>query len=235
VKKLIKLAVLVGIGIVLWLRGREWLTQLGNATGFGRKPFGPVARFVYKHDPWHASSYPEVLDKLALRPDDVYLDVACGGGALLARALETVQKAAGLDHSDVLVDLTRETNADAVAEGRLDTRVGDAGDLPWEDGTFDAASIVNAFHIISEPEPPLREACRVLRPGGRLVVLTQAKEPMEGLLWAPFRHGMSLYSDEGLMALLRGAGFTEVQAYRVGDMSQLGYGVRADVAAQGAT
>lgn len=233
-KKLAKLAVLASIGIALWLRGGEWLAQLANATGFGRKPLGPVARFVYKHDPWHASSYPDVLDKLALKPDDVYLDVACGGGGLLARALETVHEAAGIDHSADLIDLTRETNARAVAEGRLDTRVGDAGDLPWEDETFDAVSIVNALHIIPDAEPPIHEAFRVLRPQGRLVVMTQARDPMEGALWAPFRRGMSLYSDHELTTVLRGVGLVEVQAHRIGDMSQLGYGVKAGAGAEAA-
>ena len=37
--RVIKTTLLIGIGVVLWLRGLDWLTRLGNATGFGRKPW----------------------------------------------------------------------------------------------------------------------------------------------------------------------------------------------------
>ena len=83
------------------------------------------------------------------------------------------------------------------------------------------------MHIIDEPMPVLREACRVLKPGGRFVAITQAREPIEGPLWAPIRSGMTLHTDAELMALLTDAGFTDIEAYPTGDMGQLGYGVKA--------
>ena len=118
-------------------------------------------------------------------------------------------------------------HAAEIAAHRLDVRQGDAGDLPWEDGTFDAVSIANALHLIDEPIPVPREACRVLKLGGRFVAITQAKEPIEGLLWAPIRRGMTLYSDAELGSLLSEVGLTEVEAYPTRDMGQLGYGVKA--------
>lgn len=226
-RRLLAITLLIGVGIVLSLRGLDVLTRLGNAVGFGRKPVGPLSKWLFQHDPMHAATYPIVLDKLDMSPGDYYLDVACGGGKLLAAALETVDRAAGLDHSSAAVEAARESYAAEIASDRLDVRQGDAGDLPWEDDTFDAVSIANALHIIDEPMPLLREACRVLKPGGRFVAITQAKEPIEGPLWAPIRRGMTLYSDAELKGLLTDAGFTRVEAYPTGDMGQLGYGIKA--------
>ena len=225
--RVITIALLVGVGIVLWFRGLDWMSRLGNSVGFGRKPVGPIAKWVFQHDTMHASTYPIVLDKLHLNREDYYLDIACGGGKLLAGALKTVDRAAGLDHSSAAVEAARESYALEIADGRLDVREGDAAELPWADDIFDAVSIANAMHISEEPMPVLREACRVLKPGGRLVVITQAKEPIEGPLWAPVRHGMTLYTDAELAALLTEAGFTGVEAYATRDTGQLGFGLKA--------
>ena len=126
-RRVIKITLLIAIGVVLWLRGLDWLTRLGNAVGFGRKPVGPIAKWLFQHDPWHAGTYPLVLDKLALGPDDYYLDVACGGGKLPAEALKTVGRAAGLDHSTAAIEGARESFALEIGQGRLDVREGDAG------------------------------------------------------------------------------------------------------------
>ena len=226
-KRIVTIALVIGVGVVLWFRGLDLLTLLGNATGFGRKPVGPIAKRFFKHDAMHAATYPILLDKLALDRADYYLDIACGGGKLLAEALKTVDRAAGLDHSAAAVDAARDSYASEIAEGRLDVRQGDAADLPWEDDTFDAVSIANALHIIDRPGPVLREACRVLKPGGRFVLITQPKEPIEGPLWAPIRSAMTLHTDAELRRLLSDAGFTDVEAYPTGDMGQLGYGIKA--------
>ncbi len=225
--RVITITLLVGVGIVLWLRRLGWMSRLGNSVGVGRKPVGPIAKWVFQHDTMHASTYPIVLDKLDLDREDYYLDIACGGGKLLAEALETVDRAAGLDHSTAAVRAARESYASEIADGRLEVRKGDAAERPWEDDTFDAVSIANALHIIEEPRPVLREACRVLRPGGRLVVITQDAESIEGPLWAPVRYCMTLHTDAELATLLAEAGFTDIEAYATRDTGQLGFGVKA--------
>lgn len=83
------------------------------------------------------------------------------------------------------------------------------------------------MRIIDDPKPVLRAACRVLRPGGRLVVITQAKEPLEGPLWASVRQAMTWHTDAELRTLLTTAGFSDVEAYPTGDMGQLGYGIKS--------
>jgi len=112
--------------------------------------------------PMHGEGWRICHERLALKAEDHLLDVGCGGGAFLSQALETVNRAAGLDHSPDMVALTRENNARALAEGRLEVRLGYAAALPWEDATFDAESYLAALFFAADPPAVLREAARVL-------------------------------------------------------------------------
>ena len=130
----------------------------------------------------HGEGWRICHERLALTREDRLLDVGCGGGTFLAQALEVVDQAAGIDHSPDMVALTKENNAEAVAEGRLDVRLGDAAALPWEDATFDAESNSAALFFATDPPAVLREAARVLKPGGRFVIVTMPR-PKRKVSW----------------------------------------------------
>ena len=96
------------------------------------------------------------------------LDVGCGGGVFLRRALETGCVAVGLDHSRDMVRLAGETNADAVREGRLRVVHGSAEELPFTDGEFTAVSCIVAFFFFHDPIASCGSsvACSTRRAGG---------------------------------------------------------------------
>jgi SAM-dependent methyltransferase len=123
-----------------------------------------------------------------------------------------------------MVALAQENNAQAVIEGRLEVRQGDAGALPWDDATFDAAANANALFFIPEPVQLFCEAYRVLKPGGRFTVVTGAKRGLMPFLFGAWR--LTLYTDDELAAMLREAGFAQVEAYSPDGMLQIGYGVK---------
>ena len=101
------------------------------------------------------------------------LDVGCGGGVFLRRALETGCRAAGLDHSREMVKLAGEKNADAVRAGRLRLVEGSVEAMPFADGEFTALSCLVAFFFFPDPARALAEMRRVLDPArGRLAVYT---------------------------------------------------------------
>jgi demethylmenaquinone methyltransferase/2-methoxy-6-polyprenyl-1,4-benzoquinol methylase len=119
-----------------------------------------------------------------LGPDGTALDVACGTGRL-AEALAT---AAGPGGRVVGVDVARGMLARAerranrsrhagAPPGVLEYRVADALDLPFEDGTFDAATIGFGLRNLRDYARGLAEMTRVVKPGGRVVVLEIAVPP----------------------------------------------------------
>ena len=113
------------------------------------------------------------LDQVAReRPGGRALDLGCGTGvvalALVRRGFEVV----GVDHSPEMLELARRKLAGAGLRAELET--GDVRSLRFGDGEFDCVTIQGLLHHLEELDPCLREATRVLRPGGFLYV----SEPM---------------------------------------------------------
>ena len=200
-------------------RGWAWLKRfapplervLGNwvTDRRARRPSGKRAREVYGAPDVHGEMRRAVLEALAPGPGDRLLDVGCGGGVLLRDVLATGATAAGADHSEEMVRLARETNAEAVAEGRLELVRADATSLPFAAESFTGVSMVIVFLFLSDPVAALSEARRVLRPGGRLAVCTIPPE-LKGHPYAspePMASRGHFYSDAELEALAREAGF----------------------------
>lgn len=122
-----------------------------------------------------------MMDWLAPRPGQRLLDVAGGTGDISFRFL----KRAGEGHATVL-DLTEEmliagrqrAEAEQMA-GQLDWIVGDAMALPFADNSFDVYTVSFGIRNMTDPQQVLHEAFRVLRPGGRLMVLEFSQVPNE--------------------------------------------------------
>ncbi|MGC9319747.1 MAG: class I SAM-dependent methyltransferase, partial [Armatimonadota bacterium] len=108
--------------------------------------------------------------------------------------------------------LARRRNRQAVEGGRAAVVVGDAEQLPWPDNTFTCCACVATFLFFERPHAVLREIRRVLGPGGRVVIITPARQPpgfVRSLL-APSEGGVGLYSQEEFEEMLRETGFTDI-------------------------
>ncbi len=120
-----------------------------------------------------------MMDWLAPRPDQRLLDVAGGTGDIAFRFLDRAPGATAtvLDLTESMLEAGRgRAEAEARAEA-LDWVVGDAMALPFNDGTFDAYTISFGIRNVTRIHDALTEAYRVLRPGGRLMVLEFSQLP----------------------------------------------------------
>ena len=92
------------------------------------------------------------------------LDVGCGTGVFLRLASRRGARTAGLDGSEALLRLARERVPEA------DLRVGDLQSLPFADGSFDLVTGFNSFFFAADMVAALREARRVARHGGTVLI-----------------------------------------------------------------
>lgn len=156
----------------------------------GRMPLEtPVAFEPGEHDGSYdavASDYDTVFDDIAVRRDELrwlrahlpsgspdVLDLGCGNGALLEKLAPSVHSGVGLDASSRMVDLARERNARCDAL-RFETI--DGPKLPLPDASVDVAISLLSFRYL-DWDPLMLELQRVLRPGGRLLVIDMVDRP----------------------------------------------------------
>jgi demethylmenaquinone methyltransferase / 2-methoxy-6-polyprenyl-1,4-benzoquinol methylase len=120
-------------------------------------------------------------DRAELGPGDAALDVCCGTGDLaleLAGRVAPAGSVVGCDFSEPMLDLARE-KASARAAAGVRFEWADALSLPYDAGRFDAVTVGFGVRNLADLDRGLHEMARVLRPGGRLVVLeiTQPRRP----------------------------------------------------------
>jgi demethylmenaquinone methyltransferase/2-methoxy-6-polyprenyl-1,4-benzoquinol methylase len=115
--------------------------------------------------------------RLVVHPGDRVLDACCGTGELAIAAARTGGRVIGLDFSERMLERARRKSA------TVEWVQGDLLRLPFEDGTFDAATVGFGVRNVSDLHRALSELRRVLRPGGRVGILEITRP--RGLL-APF-------------------------------------------------
>jgi 2-polyprenyl-6-hydroxyphenyl methylase/3-demethylubiquinone-9 3-methyltransferase len=123
----------------------------------------PHGGFAMLH--WIAAARARLVPQ-ATRPDSVLLDLACGGGLLAPHI-------SGKGHRHVGLDLSATALPQARAHGVVPVR-GDVLRLPFADEAADVVVAGEVLEHVREPLELVSEACRVLRPGGVLVLDTIA-------------------------------------------------------------
>ena len=179
-----------------------------------------------------------MMDWLAPRQGQRLLDVAGGTGDVAFRFLKRAPSARAtvLDLTEaMLVEGRQRAEASAMAE-RLDWVVGDAMALPFSANTFDVYTISFGIRNVTRIADALAEAHRVLKPGGRLMVLEFSRIPNDLAQWAYDKYsfgvipamGQAVTGDrasyqylvesirkfpdqESFAAMIRSAGFTQVK------------------------
>src|SRR5215210_6700061 len=110
------------------------------------------------------------LDLLALKAGELVIDIGCGPGFLgeqMAEIVGSKGRVLGIDLSEDLLAFARNRNT----RDWLTYQSGDAKALDVSDGSFDVAVSAQVLEYLDDPDSALREMFRVLRPGGRAVIM----------------------------------------------------------------
>jgi ubiquinone/menaquinone biosynthesis C-methylase UbiE len=133
--------------------------------------FGPQAR-AYLTSAVHASGkdLDEMVRRIGQRPDDVALDLGCGGGHVTFRLAPLVKKVIAYDLSEAMLAVVAE---EAARRGLTNvvTQRGVAETLPHPPDSFDLVVTRYSAHHWADARAGVREMGRVLRRGGRAIVL----------------------------------------------------------------
>lgn len=135
---------------------------------------------------------------LSLMPPMVIADLGAGEGTFSQLLARRAKKVIAVDHSEKMVEYGREL-ARKHGVKNLEYRKGDLENLPIRDEAVDLAFFSQALHHAQHPERAVAEAARILKPGGRIVVLD--------LLRHSYEEARELYADLWL-------GFTEAEVTR---------------------
>jgi ubiquinone/menaquinone biosynthesis C-methylase UbiE len=112
--------------------------------------------------------YHQMIDDLEVQVTAPYardarvLELGCGTGLILARVAEVAKEAVGIDLSEGMAQQARDRG--------LDVHIGSVCNLPFEDDQFDLAYSFKVLAHIPDIETAIREAARVTRPGGHLLL-----------------------------------------------------------------
>jgi ArsR family transcriptional regulator len=132
------------------------------------------------------------------------LDIGTGTGRLLELLGPRAERAVGIDASRAMLALARSRLARADL-GHCTVRLADMYRLPMADATFDVVTAQMVLHHAEDPAGALAEAARVLRPGGRLVIVDLA--PHGHADWTTrLAHRWPGFTDATLAQLMRGVG-----------------------------
>ena len=137
---------------------------------------------------WRRRALREIVD--AGRAQSI-LDIACGTGDFslaIADRMHPDSRIIGLDLSEGMLAVMRDKVAKAGLEGRISCEQGDSEAMRFADASFDVVTIAFGIRNFAHREAALREILRVLKPGGRLVILELSVPENRILRW-----GYNLY------------------------------------------
>ncbi|WP_040677937.1 ArsR/SmtB family transcription factor [Rhizobium mesoamericanum] len=168
-----------------------------------------------------------VVRLLGSQPIDSLLDLGTGTGRILELLSGLYRRAIGVDASRDMLSVAR-ANLDKSGITKASVRHADILNLPFEAQDFDVVTIHQVLHFFDQPEVAIGEAARMLRPGGRLVIIDLAPHGLE-YLRDEHAHVRLGFSHQSMSDWLRKAGLDVEQVVDLHPGHQSGQGLTVTV------
>lgn len=162
-------------------RAMRWWARHGGLAQFHRPTgaAGHLAGWIMGRRSSNVARNRWAVGLLDVQPTERVIELGCGPGvavaALAARATRGL--VVGVDHSPVMIGQARRRNGAAIRAGRVRLLQTPVELLSTTDGPFDAALAVNTVGMWPDPAARLGEIARLLRPGGRMALVSQPRCP----------------------------------------------------------
>ena len=150
-------------------RGVKSLTQC-------QRPRGWIGRLVlWSMNRRHSRLTDWGLQHISIEERDTILDVGCGGGRTVSKLAAAANKGTvcGIDYAEESVAAARRANRQLIRLGRVEIQQASVSALPFAEDRFDLVTAVETHFWWQDLDAGMREILRVLKPGGRLVIIAE--------------------------------------------------------------
>ena len=186
---------------------RIWLAigrQLRDPSGFPGRLIGHAMAVAN----WQPNRI--AIEALEVAPDDVVLELGFGPGRAVGELASSIVtgRILGIDQSATMLAQASRYNRRAIKSGRIELRRGHFDALPWPSASIDKILAVNTVYFFRRDAGEIREARRVLRPGGTMAIYATDKSVMaRWRFFGPDTH--QTFDRDDLVELLRTGGFND--------------------------
>ncbi|WP_163508115.1 class I SAM-dependent methyltransferase [Fodinicola acaciae] len=156
---------------ILWWGLHGGVAQFHRPTGAG----GHLAGWIMGRRPSNVARNHWAVRLLDVQPTDRVIEFGCGPGVAIAALAAKASYVVGVDQSPVMIGQAGRRNKAAVRAGRARFIQASVQKLSIDDEPFDIALAVNTLGMWPDPVDRLREISRLLRPGGRIAIVSQPR------------------------------------------------------------
>lgn len=158
------------------------------------------------------------LSFVNIEPEWILLDVGCGGGKTVGRLAQRAiaGKVFGIDYSPDMVKYSKKVNKKLIAQNRVEIIEGSVQKMGFPDNFFDLVTAFETYYFWSEVPAALREIKRVLKPNGKLLVVSEMVK--DGIYEVKHKKlieqtSVRLIPLEEIRNILKSVGFADVQLF----------------------